>query len=120
MSLFIFSYKNKFRRLVVWITEWRWFDTVVISLILIGSVCQAIYKYQGGDENKEYNQTLDTIMTSTSVFFVFEACLKIVAQGLYRHKNAYLKDGWNIVDFIVVLTSLLELITEVLASKSEG
>ena len=58
-------------------------------------------------------------MTGTSVFFVFEAGLKIVAQGLYRHKNAYLKDGWNIVDFIVVLTSLLELITEVFAQDSQ-
>jgi hypothetical protein len=53
---------------------------------------------------------LDQIMTGTSYFFIFEASLKIISQGLYKHKNAYLKDGWNIVDFIVVLTSILELI----------
>lgn len=35
--------------------------------------------------------------------------MKIIAQGLYNHKNAYLKDNWNFVDFFVVLASILEI-----------
>jgi len=49
-------------------------------------------------------------MNFTSFFFILEALMKIISMGLFKHKNAYLRDGWNIVDFIVVLSSMVELI----------
>ena len=49
-------------------------------------------------------------MNITTYFFILEATLKIISQGLYKHKNSYLRDGWNIVDFSVVLTSIIEMI----------
>jgi hypothetical protein len=33
-----------------------------------------------------------------------------MAMGLYDHKNAYLKDGWNVMDFIVVVMSWVDLV----------
>jgi hypothetical protein len=38
-SLGLFSHENRFRRLAVWITEASSFDSVVMGLILVGSVC---------------------------------------------------------------------------------
>ncbi len=35
--------------------------------------------------------------------FIFEAAAKIVAMGFIIHKYSYLRYGWNIVDFIIVL-----------------
>lgn len=35
--------------------------------------------------------------------------LKILAQGFIIHYNAYLRDGWNWLDFIVVFTGILEM-----------
>ena len=49
-------------------------------------------------------------MDVISIIFIFEAAMKIISQGLYFHKNAYLKNGWNILDFGVVLTSIVEMI----------
>ena len=49
-------------------------------------------------------------MEYSSYLFIMEALLKIISQGLIYHKNAYLRDGWNIVDFIVVLSSIFEII----------
>jgi hypothetical protein len=39
--------------------------------------------------------------------FVFEAISKMLAMGLILGKDCYLRDGWNWLDFIVVITSLM-------------
>ena len=48
-------------------------------------------------------------METTTCCFILEAMIKIITQGLWMHKNAYLRDGWNIVDFVVVLISVFEI-----------
>lgn len=36
--------------------------------------------------------------------FCFEAGMKIIALGFVLHKGSYLRNGWNVMDFVVVLT----------------
>jgi len=36
--------------------------------------------------------------------FIVEAVVKIVALGFVLHKDSYLRYGWNIMDFTVVVT----------------
>lgn len=36
--------------------------------------------------------------------FCFEAGIKIIALGFVLHKGSYLRNGWNVMDFVVVLT----------------
>lgn len=36
--------------------------------------------------------------------FCLEAGMKIVALGFVLHKGSYLRNGWNVMDFVVVLT----------------
>ena len=33
--------------------------------------------------------------------------MKVIAMGFLFGKNSYLKDGWNVLDFIVVLASVV-------------
>ena len=40
------------------------------------------------------------------VIFTSECLLKIVANGLVMHRNAYLRNGWNILDFSIVIIGL--------------
>jgi Ion transport protein len=44
--------------------------------------------------------------------------MKIIAFGFIVHKKAYLRDGWNILDFAVVIVGLISLIPEVPNLKS--
>jgi hypothetical protein len=37
-----------------------------------------------------------------------EASLKILALGFVMHKNSYLRNIWNIMDFFVVVTGLVD------------
>ena len=45
---------------------------------------------------------------STEVYFLgiftVEASLKILALGLILHRGSYLRNMWNIMDFVVVIT----------------
>jgi len=45
-----------------------------------------------------------------SVIFLIEALLKIIAYGLLFNRDvAYLKNGWNIIDILVVIISLISI-----------
>lgn len=37
------------------------------------------------------------------IIYCIEAATKIIANGFLLHKNAYLRNGWNILDFVVVV-----------------
>jgi hypothetical protein len=43
------------------------------------------------------------------VVFTVEALLKMVAMGVLVHKHSYFKSFWNIIDFFVVITGLMEM-----------
>jgi len=42
-----------------------------------------------------------------TLFFTFEACVKILSSGLIFDNGCYLRDAWNWLDFTVVVTALL-------------
>jgi hypothetical protein len=38
-----------------------------------------------------------------TIIFLVEALLKMFAMGFVVHKKAYLREGWNVLDFLIVL-----------------
>ena len=43
------------------------------------------------------------------MFYTVEMILNIIALGFYKSKHAYLRNNWNIMDFIVVMLSWVTL-----------
>jgi voltage-dependent calcium channel L type alpha-1S len=41
------------------------------------------------------------------LIFLLDAIIKIIVQGLYKHKNAYLKNGFNVVDLMIIFAGLI-------------
>jgi len=37
------------------------------------------------------------------VIFTLEAIMKVVAYGFVFHPGAYLRNGWNVLDFVIVI-----------------
>lgn len=37
------------------------------------------------------------------IIFTVETFLKIIAYGLLLHPNAYVRNGWNLLDFVIVI-----------------
>lgn len=52
---------------------------------------------------KSFNKTLQIIGDFLSAAFLFEALIKILGMGFIFHKNSYLRDPWNALDFLIVL-----------------
>ena len=44
-----------------------------------------------------------------SILFGFELLFKVISLGLVNHEGAYLRDGWNVLDCIIVIISFLSL-----------
>ena len=60
----------------------------------------------------DYNRVIDFIGAVFVFIFTVEAMVKIFALGLVCGQETYLKDGWNVLDFFIVVTGVVELILE--------
>ena len=82
----------------------RGFENFIMLMILVNSIILAIFDYSDRDSNTKKNQILDLIGMALTIIFVSECILKIMAFGLVLHKNSYLRVGWNLIDFVVVIS----------------
>ena len=42
--------------------------------------------------------------------YIIEMVLKIAGMGFIMKSDSYLRDGWNQLDFVIVMSSILEII----------
>ena len=83
---------------------------VIILLILVSTVSLA-FEHPLEDPNSDMMQLLKKIDYAFTAVFTVEATLKIISQGFVLNgKKSYLLDSWNILDFIIVVFSLLGLV----------
>ena len=80
-----------------------WFEKVTMLIILINCITMGMDE-PCLDANCATKKclVLKYIDDAIFVYFVTEMCLKIVAMGLIG-KQTYLAEGWNILDFCIVL-----------------
>ena len=63
-----------------------------------------MYDYHDRDSSTRYNQVLDKIDKSLSIVFIVEASFKIIGMGFIIHRRSYMRDGWNVIDFIISIS----------------
>lgn len=88
-----------------------------MSIILINSIMLCLTDYNerilGPDYWSEKNFYLDKIDLAFTVIFILECSCKIIAKGFIFHRNSYLRDVWNWLDFFVVCISVLNFLPSV-------
>lgn len=89
-------------------THWT-FDKLILILIIVNSLCLGFKDYIDVDNKTVKNQIIEKLEGYFTYAFIGEAVIKIMAMGFINGKNAYLQEGWNWLDFIVVCASLLEM-----------
>lgn len=63
------------------------------------------------DPNSTRTKVLEVIDQILTYIFAAEAVLKIIATGLIKNgKFSYLRNNWNVLDFVIVVASLLPII----------
>lgn len=63
-----------------------------------------MYDYNPCNSDSMWNQGLNYAGIVFTVIFLMEAIIKILAMGFIMHQRAYLRDNWNVIDFIIVVT----------------
>ena len=110
LSLGVLNNRTKLRYAMVWLVNWKWFDRIVMFLIILNSITLGIKDYTVPEELEmsiATNKLVKDIEPLFTVSFLIECVSKILAQGFIIGNTAYLSNSWNWLDFIVVVTSLL-------------
>ncbi|XP_047187145.1 calcium channel, voltage-dependent, N type, alpha 1B subunit, a isoform X4 [Scophthalmus maximus] len=106
-SLFIFGEDNVIRKYAKKITEWPPFEYLILATIIANCIVLALEQHLPASDKTPMSERLDDTEPYFIGIFCFEAGIKIIAQGFAFHKDSYLRNGWNVMDFVVVLTGIL-------------
>ncbi|XP_051898184.1 voltage-dependent P/Q-type calcium channel subunit alpha-1A-like isoform X3 [Pristis pectinata] len=106
-SLFLFSEDNFVRKYAKKITEWPPFEYMILATIIANCIVLALEQHLPDDDKTPMSERLDDTEPYFIGIFCFEAGIKIIALGFAFHKGSYLRNGWNIMDFVVVLTGIV-------------
>jgi len=99
---------NPLRKFCFKVVENSKFDVAMTVIIVASSISLAVDNPLLDPQTNlvKILQVCDVLFTS---IFVVELIIKVLAHGLFFEKGAYLHDGWNLLDFVVVLVSILSL-----------
>uniref|UniRef100_A0A8B9RF35 Calcium channel, voltage-dependent, R type, alpha 1E subunit a n=1 Tax=Astyanax mexicanus TaxID=7994 RepID=A0A8B9RF35_ASTMX len=111
-SLFIFSEDNVVRKYAKKIIEWPYpfllgNRYMILATIIANCIVLALEQHLPAEDKTPMSRRLEKTEPYFIGMFCFEAGIKIVALGFVFHKGSYLRNGWNVMDFIVVLSGIL-------------
>uniref|UniRef100_A0A4W5RXW5 Voltage-dependent calcium channel type A subunit alpha-1 n=1 Tax=Hucho hucho TaxID=62062 RepID=A0A4W5RXW5_9TELE len=114
-SLFIFAEDNLIRKTAKRIIEWPFlnlvaltpFEWVILATITANCIVLALEQHLPGEDKTPMAKRLECTEPYFIGIFCFEFGIKLVALGFVFHKGSYLRNGWNIMDFIVVVSGIL-------------
>ena len=106
-SLFVFSIENPLRKFCACIVNHRYFDPFILIMIFASTMMLTL-------ENplNDPNGTLMMFLQYTdyvfTTIFAIECVFKNIQTGfLFNGPNSYLRNAWNMIDFIIVAFSLV-------------
>ena len=110
-SCYIIPPTNTVRRAMYNLVEHPAFEGFILVSILVSCIMLAL-------ENPYWNSIAaweSVFAASTMLFmviFFFEMVFKLIAFGVVMHEGAYLRNGWNVLDFCIVLVSFLAIVID--------
>ena len=100
---------NSIRKALYKILTHPSYDYLIISIILISAIGMAM-DTPLNIPSSNLEKTLFWIDFSTTIVFFFEAISKIIAFGLlFNGRWSYLRQSWNILDFVILMFSVCSL-----------
>uniref|UniRef100_A0A8C7UI58 Voltage-dependent L-type calcium channel subunit alpha n=1 Tax=Oncorhynchus mykiss TaxID=8022 RepID=A0A8C7UI58_ONCMY len=109
-SLFFLTLKNPFRKAAINIVEWKPFEIIILLTIFANCVALAVFLPMPEEDSNNTNSNLESLEYIFLIVFSIECFLKIVSYGFLFHENAYLRNCWNILDFVCVSVGLFAVI----------
>lgn len=106
-SLFCLTLSNPIRKACISIVEWRPFEWLILFMICANCIALAVYQPYPAQDTDSKNVILEGVEYIFILVFTVECILKIIALGFLFHPGAYLRNAWNILDFIIVIIGLI-------------
>jgi hypothetical protein len=124
--LFCLDLSNPMRKGALWLVTWRWFDWFIMTIILANAIFMGLADYSVVDETgnpyptdfrtgerSQMNQIIEGLDPTFTGIYCVEAVIKIIALGFVSGPNTYLRDGWNVLDFVAAVSSVVAFIPDV-------
>ncbi|KAG7491439.1 hypothetical protein MATL_G00003720 [Megalops atlanticus] len=80
---------------------------MILTTIIANCIVLALEQHLPKEDKTPMSERLDDTEPYFIAIFCFETGIKILALGFAFHKGSYLRNGWNVMDFVVVLTGIL-------------
>ena len=109
-SLWIFSNQNKFRKSIQKIVSSKSFILIINTLIFFNCIFLILETIEYFQKISVYSKYIFTLL------FIIEFILKVIAYGFVLEQYSYLRDPWNWLDFIVVISSIINLFPQINAN----
>lgn len=104
-SLFILGKQSKIRLKLKHFLEHQYFENMIYHLVAVNTFLLGLDMPSLSDP---YQQNTIRLMTNIiSCAFIAEAILKIIVQGFVFGKGTYLRESWNILDFLIVVSTII-------------
>ncbi|KAM4572118.1 calcium channel, voltage-dependent, L type, alpha 1F subunit isoform 2-T2 [Fundulus diaphanus] len=119
-ALYCLKLNNPIRRAALHIVEWKPFDIFILLAIFANCVALGVSKPFPEDDSNSTNHDLEQVEYVFLIIFTIETFLKILAYGLVMHPSSYIRNGWNLLDFVIVIVGLFSVVLETMTHKSSG
>ncbi|KAI4897854.1 hypothetical protein NFI96_007325 [Prochilodus magdalenae] len=77
---------------------------MILTTIIANCIVLALEQHLPDGDKTPLSERLEETEPYFIAIFCFESGIKILALGFAFHKDSYLRNGWNVMDFVVVLT----------------
>ncbi|XP_077369467.1 voltage-dependent L-type calcium channel subunit alpha-1D isoform X2 [Festucalex cinctus] len=119
-ALCCLTLSNPIRMAALALVEWKPFDIFILLAIFANCVAMGVTKPYPDDDSNATNHKLEQVEYVFLVIFTIETFTKILAYGLVMHPSAYIRSGWNLLDFIIVIVGLFSVIAEGMTDHKPG
>uniref|UniRef100_A0A8B9LN76 Voltage-dependent L-type calcium channel subunit alpha n=1 Tax=Astyanax mexicanus TaxID=7994 RepID=A0A8B9LN76_ASTMX len=119
-ALYCLKLNNPIRRAALSIVEWKPFDIFILLAIFANCVALGVSKPFPEDDSNATNHDLEQVEYVFLIIFTIETFLKILAYGLVMHPSSYIRNGWNLLDFVIVIVGLFSVALETMTHKHGG
>ncbi|XP_060913276.1 calcium channel, voltage-dependent, L type, alpha 1F subunit [Labrus mixtus] len=117
-ALYCLKLNNPIRRAALSIVEWKPFDIFILLAIFANCVALGVSKPFPEDDSNSTNHDLEQVEYVFLIIFTIETFLKILAYGLVMHPSSYIRNGWNLLDFVIVIVGLFSVVLETMTHKA--
>ncbi|XP_022162041.1 voltage-dependent T-type calcium channel subunit alpha-1G isoform X5 [Myzus persicae] len=116
-SLYIFPPEHGFRQSCGKFIKQKWFDNAVLTFIALNCITLAMERPNIPPDSNE-RTFLGTANYVFTVVFALEMFVKVVAASMFYGTEPYFKSGWNIMDGLLVVVSIIDLLMSLISESS--